>query len=89
MAQADMLRQILQNQQQQCHGNQQDAQGQVARYEQFTALKPPLFIKAEEPLEADAWLRAIEAKLDVLTLPCSEERKANFASLQLRGLDLI
>jgi hypothetical protein len=45
----------------------------VATYAQFSALKPPLFHKAEEPLEADAWLRAIEAKLDVLTLPCSEE----------------
>ena len=91
MVQADMMRQILQNQQQQQQrqGNQQDAQGLVARYEQFTALKPPIFNKADEPLDADAWLRAIEAKLDVLTLPCSEERKASFASLQLRGPALI
>jgi hypothetical protein len=41
----------------------------VATYAQFSALKPLLFHKAEEPLEADAWLRAIEAKLDVLTSP--------------------
>ena len=40
-------------------------------------------------MDADAWLRAVEAKLDVLTLPCSEERKASFASLQLRGPALI
>jgi hypothetical protein len=51
----------------------------VAKWEQFAALKPPIFSKAEEPLEVVAWIRAIEAKLDVLTLPCSEERKASFA----------
>jgi hypothetical protein len=74
LAQADMMRQILQNQQQnQRRNDQQDEDPRVATYAQFSALKPPLFHKAEEPLEADAWLRAIEAKFDVLTLPCSEE----------------
>jgi hypothetical protein len=53
--------------------DQQDEDPQVSTYAQFSALKPPLFHKAEEPLEADAWLCAIEARLDVLTLPCSEE----------------
>jgi hypothetical protein len=48
-------------------------------------MKPPTFTKAEEPLEADAWVKAIEAKFSTFTLPCSEERKANFATLQLRG----
>jgi hypothetical protein len=48
-------------------------------------MKPPTFTKAEEPLEADAWVRAIEAKFSAFTLPCSEERKATFATLQLRG----
>jgi hypothetical protein len=75
LAEADMMRQILHNQQQmnQQRNDQQDEDPRVATYAQFSALKPPLFHKAEEPLEADAWLRAIEAKLDVLTLPCSEE----------------
>jgi hypothetical protein len=70
-----MMRQILQNQQQmnQRRNDQQEEDPRVATYAQFSALKLPLFHKAEEPLEADAWLRAIEAKLDVLTLPCSEE----------------
>jgi hypothetical protein len=40
-------------------------------------------------LAADAWIRAIEAKFSVFTLPCSEERKASFAALQLRGAVLI
>jgi hypothetical protein len=48
-------------------------------------MKSPTFTKAEEPLEADAWVRAIEAKFSAFTLPYSEERKAKFASLQLRG----
>jgi hypothetical protein len=61
----------------------------VATYVQFSTLKPPLFHKAEEPLEADAWLRAIEAKLDVLTSPCSKELKVKFAAMYLRGLALL
>jgi hypothetical protein len=48
-------------------------------------MKPPTFTKAEEPLEADAWVRAIEAKFSAFTLPCSEECKATFATLQLQG----
>jgi hypothetical protein len=52
-------------------------------------MKPPTFEEAKEPLAADAWIRAIEAKFSVFTLPCSEECKANFAALQLRGAALI
>jgi hypothetical protein len=91
LAQADMMRQILHNQQQmnQRHNDQQDEDPRVATYAQFAALKPPLFHKAEEPLEADAWLRAIEAKLDVLTLPCSEERKVKLAAMYLHGPTLL
>jgi hypothetical protein len=38
-------------------------------------MKPPTFNKAEEPLEADTWVRAIEAKFSAFTLPCSEEAR--------------
>jgi hypothetical protein len=48
-------------------------------------MKPPTFTKVEEPLEAEAWIRAIEDKFSAFVLPCSEESKANFAALQLRG----
>jgi hypothetical protein len=47
------------------------------------AMKPPTFEEAKEPLAANAWIRAIEAKFSVFTLPCSEEHKASFAALQL------
>jgi hypothetical protein len=48
-------------------------------------MKPPTFSKAEDPLEAEAWIKAIEAKFSAFVMPCSEENKANFAALQLRG----
>jgi hypothetical protein len=32
-----------------------------------------------------AWINAIEAKFSAVVMPCSEEDKANFAALQLRG----
>jgi hypothetical protein len=51
LAQADMMHQILHSQQQM---NQQRNDSRVATYAQFSALKPPLFHKMKEPLEADA-----------------------------------
>jgi hypothetical protein len=48
-------------------------------------MKPPTFLKADDPLEAEAWIKAIDAKFSAFVLPCSEENKANFATLQLRG----
>jgi hypothetical protein len=57
----------------------------VTTYSQFIGMKPPTFTKVEESLDADAWVRAIEAKFSAFVLPCSEEHKARFAALQLRG----
>jgi hypothetical protein len=48
-------------------------------------MKPPTFSKAEDPLEAEAWIKAIEAKFSAFVMSCSKENKANFAALQLRG----
>jgi hypothetical protein len=48
-------------------------------------MKPPTFAKAEDPLEAEAWIKAIEAKFSAFVLPCSEENKANITALQLQG----
>jgi hypothetical protein len=47
--------------------------------------KPPLFSKAEEPLDADAWLRTIESKFSLLTIPCADSSKAHFAAQPLQG----
>jgi hypothetical protein len=57
----------------------------VTTYSQFIGMKPPTFTKAEEPLDADAWVRVIEAKFSAFVLPCSEEHKSSFAALQLHG----
>jgi hypothetical protein len=46
-------------------------------------MKPPTFSKAENSLEAEAWIKAIEAKFSAFVMPCFEENKANFAALQL------
>jgi hypothetical protein len=94
--QTDVLRQLLEMQQQMDQRIQQleqrPPQGAnherphtVTSYSQFIGMKPSTFTKVEEPLEADAWVRAIEAKFFAFTLPCSEECKANFATLQLQG----
>jgi hypothetical protein len=52
-------------------------------------MKPPTFEEAKEPLAADVWIKAIEAKFSVFVVPCSVERKASFATLQLRGAALL
>jgi hypothetical protein len=44
-----------------------------------------LFHKADEPLDADAWLRTIESKFALLSAPCSDANKALFVAQQLRG----
>jgi hypothetical protein len=66
-------------------GANHDGPQMVTTYSQFIGMKPPTFTKEEEPLDADAWVRAIEAKFSAFVLPCSEEHKARFAALQLRG----
>jgi len=52
-------------------------------YVGFLAIQPPLFHKADNPLEADAWIRTIEDKFSILN--CTEVDKATFAAQQLRG----
>jgi hypothetical protein len=89
--QTEVLRQILQTQQQIAqqmnqgppHGANHEGPNQVTTYVQFIGMKPPTFSKVEDPLEAEAWIKAIEAKFSAFVMPCFEENKANFAALQL------
>ena len=81
--QTELLRQIIQGQQQQNHqqqGGRNDHQPQSAMYSDFFGTQPPLFNKMEEPLDADAWIKTIESKFDLLTVPSSEANKAHFAA---------
>jgi hypothetical protein len=34
-------------------------------------MKTPTFSKAEDPVEAESWVNAIEAKFSAFVLPCS------------------
>jgi hypothetical protein len=89
----EVLRQILQTQQQIAqqmnrgppHGANHEGTNHVTTYAQFIGMKPPTFSKAEDPLKAKAWIKAIKAKFSAFVMPCSEENKANFTALQLRG----
>jgi hypothetical protein len=86
-AQTELLRQIIRGQQQQNQqrGGRNEPQPQSAMYLDFFGTQPPLFNRTEEPLDADAWIKTIESKFDLLTVPCSEANKAHFAMQQLRG----
>ncbi|MBS2634107.1 retrotransposon gag domain-containing protein, partial [Salmonella enterica subsp. enterica serovar 1,4,[5],12:i:-] len=70
-------------------GGQRAPQPQVARYEDFLATHPPIFSRADEPLEADTWIRAIESKFTILATPFTPNRKVVFAAQQLRGTALL
>jgi hypothetical protein len=96
VTQTKVMCQLLQTQQQlpqqlqnNPSGENIDGQPRVTKYEHFYAMKPPTFEEAKEPLAADAWIRAIEAKFSVFTLPCFKERKASLATHQLHGAALI
>jgi hypothetical protein len=52
-------------------------------YFDFSETRPPLFVKAEDPLEADEWIRVIEQKFGLLR--CIETQKPLFMAQQLRG----
>jgi hypothetical protein len=57
----------------------------VATYQEFLSTQPPLFIRAEDPLDADVWLRVVESKFPLLNGVCSDVAKVRFATQQLRG----
>jgi hypothetical protein len=66
------------------HGGRAPPQGpRETTYMEFLETRPPLFIKEEEPLEADEWVRVIEQKFGLIR--CIETQKPLFAAQQLRG----
>jgi hypothetical protein len=54
-------------------------------YQEFLSTQPPLFTRAEDPLDADAWLRVVESKFPLLNGECSDVAKVRFAAQQLHG----
>ena len=58
---ARLLREIAQSNQNMVQGNHgRNHNRQEAMYVDFTDTRPPVFTKADEPLEADDWLRTME-----------------------------
>ena len=79
-----LLHEMAQSNQNQMHGNRgRHHNRQEATYVDFTDTRPPVFTKADEPLEADDWLLTIEKKFDLI--PCTEYQKPAFVAQQLRG----
>jgi hypothetical protein len=78
------LREMAGNQFQQ-HGGRAPPQGpRDTTYLEFSETRSPLFIRAEEALEADEWVRVMEQKFGLIR--CSETQKPLFAVQRLRGL---
>jgi hypothetical protein len=66
------------------HGGRGQPQGpRDTTYMEFSETRPPFFVKAEEPLEADEWVRVMEQKFRLIR--CTEKQKPLFAAQQLRG----
>ena len=81
---ARLLREIAQSNQNVMQGNRgRNHPRHEATYVDFTDTRPPVFTKADEPLEANDWLRIMEQKFDLI--PCTEYQKPTFATQQLRG----
>jgi hypothetical protein len=77
------LREMVGNQFQQQGGKAPPPGPRETSYLDFSETCPPLFFKAEDPLEADEWIRVIEQKFGLLC--CTETQKPLFAAQQLRG----
>jgi hypothetical protein len=75
------LREIAGNQFQQ-HGGRAPPQGpRETSYLDFSEMRPPLFVKAEDPLEPDERIRVMEQKFGLIR--CTETQKSLFAAQQL------
>jgi hypothetical protein len=47
-------------------------------------MQPPLFTKAEDPLDADVWLRVVESKFPLLSGDYPDDTKARFTAAASR-----
>jgi hypothetical protein len=77
------LREMAGQQMQQQSGQAYQQGPRETSYLDFSETRPPLFVKTEDPLEADEWIRVIEQKFELLR--CTEIQNPLFAAQQLRG----
>jgi hypothetical protein len=78
------LREMAGNQFQQQGGRAYQQGPRETSYLDFSETLRPLFVKAEDPLEADEWVRVIGQKFGLIR--STETQKLLFAAQQLRGL---
>jgi hypothetical protein len=85
--QNEILRQLAQRQPPPQHygGGDHQRHPAAATYQEFLSTQPPLFTRAEDPLDADVWLRVVESKFPLLNGVCSDVTKVRFATQQLCG----
>jgi hypothetical protein len=86
--QNEILRQMAQCQPPPQHygvGDHHQRPPAAATYQEFLSTQPLLFTRAEDPLDADVWLRVVESKFPLLNGVCSDVAKVRFATQQLRG----
>jgi hypothetical protein len=77
------LRQLAQSQPPPQHyggGDHHQCAPAAATYQEFLSTQPPLFTRAEDPLDADVWLRVVESKFPLLNGDCSDAAKVRFAT---------
>jgi hypothetical protein len=86
--QNEILRQLAQRQPPPQHyggGDHHQRPPAAATYQEFLNAQPPLFTRAEDPLDADVWLRVVESKFPLLNGVSSDVTKVRFATQQLHG----
>jgi hypothetical protein len=86
--QNEILRQLAQRQPPPQHyggGDHHQCPLAATTYQEFLSTQPPLFTRAEDPLDADVWLMVVESKFPLLNGVCSDVAKVRFATQQLRG----
>jgi hypothetical protein len=85
--QNEILRQLAQRQslpQPYGGGDHHQRPPAATTYQEFLSTQPSLFTRAEDPLDADVWLRVVESKFPLLNGVCSDVTKVRFTQ-QLRG----
>jgi hypothetical protein len=80
--QNEILRQLAQRQPPPQHygGGDHQRHPAAATYQEFLGTLRPLFTRAEDPLDADVWLRVVESKFPLLNGVWSEVNKVRFAT---------
>jgi hypothetical protein len=81
--QNEILRQLAQRQPPPQHyggGDDHQRPPAAVTYQEFLSTQPPLVTRAEDPLDADVWLRVVEFKFPLPNGNCSDVAKVRFAT---------